>query len=274
MDTRDKKHQGVIRKGIAIANVPRFMSKLPVICIFLCLAFSSVAQTRKLTIAAASDLKYALDSLVSAYAKSHPEVTVSVVYGSSGKFCEQISHGAPFDLFFSADVSYPQKLEASGKTGQPFRKYGRGRIVIWSRRFDPAVQKMDALLDRRVTRIAIANPEHAPYGRRAVEAMKKANVYDKAAARLVYGENISQAAQFVTTGAADAGIVALSLALSPAMRNGKYFLIPEDLHEPLDQAVVILKRAADNADASNFQEFVLNERAKAIFTYFGFAEPD
>lgn len=250
------------------------MSKLFAICIFLCLALTSVAQTRKLTIAAASDLKYALDSVVSDYNKSHPKVTVVVVYGSSGKFYEQISNGAPFDMFFSADVSYPQKLEESGKTGQTFRKYGRGRLVIWSRRVDPAAQKMNALLDKRVNRIAIANPEHAPYGRRAVEAMKAAQVYDRVQSRLVYGENISQAAQFVTTGAADAGIVALSLALSPAMRNGKYFLIPEDLHEPLDQAMVILKRAADNADARDFQEFVLDERAKAIFTYFGFAEPE
>jgi molybdate transport system substrate-binding protein len=124
-------------------------------------------------------------------------------------------------------------------------------------------------------KIAIANPEHAPYGRRAVEAMKKANVYDMVSDKLVFGENISQAAQFVTTGAADAGIVALSLALSPAMKTtGKYFLIPENIHLPLEQAMVILKKAEANADAKTFQDFVLGARGQSILTYFGFSKPN
>jgi molybdate transport system substrate-binding protein len=239
------------------------------------LSTPSNAQTRKLMVAAASDLKYALDSLIVVYQSTHKDVAIMTTYGSSGKFFEQISNGAPFDLFFSADVAYPEKLAALGKTGgQPIHKYGRGRIVIWSKRLDPNTAGMKSLTDKKIKKIAIANPEHAPYGRRAVEAMKHGNIYDQVSGKLVYGENISQAAQFVTTGAADAGIVALSLALSPAMKSqGKYFLIPENYHQPLEQAVVILKQAANNPDARTFQEFILGTRAKAILTYFGFSEP-
>lgn len=250
------------------------MKRLGLYFTFLCLAIPLHGQPRKLMVAAASDLKYALDSVIAAYQTTNAGVTVTATYGSSGKFFEQISNGAPFDMFFSADVAYPEKLETLGKTGQPVQKYGRGRIVIWSKRLDPNTAGMKTLADKRIRKIAIANPEHAPYGRRAVEAMKHENIYDQVSGKLVYGENISQAAQFVTTGAADAGIVALSLALSPAMKmQGKYFLIPESSHQPLEQAVVILKQAADNPDARTFQEFVLGARAKAILTYFGFSEP-
>lgn len=230
-------------------------------------------QPRRLMVAAASDLKYALDSVISDYQRSHPEVMVIATYGSSGKFFEQISNGAPFDMFFSADIAYPEKLRQSGKTALPVVKYGEGRIVIWSKRLDPNEQGMRSLLDKRINKIAIANPEHAPYGRRATEALKHDGFYEQVLPKLVYGENISQAAQFVTTGAADAGIIALSLALSPAMRGGKYYLVPADRHEPLEQALVVLRRAAGNPDAVSFQEFVLSDRAKAILTYFGFAEP-
>ncbi|MEJ1241719.1 molybdate ABC transporter substrate-binding protein [Chryseolinea sp. T2] len=232
------------------------------------------AQPRKILVAAASDMKYALDSVISNYSSTHKDVNIVVTYGSSGKFFEQISNGAPFDIFFSADVAYPDKLVGLGKTGQAVRKYGRGRIVIWSRRIDPNADGINSLLDKRITKIAIANPEHAPYGRRAVEAMKQANIYEQVKSRLVFGENISQAAQFVTTGAADAGILALSLALSPPMKSqGKYYLIPETFHQPLEQAVVILKQAANNADARTFQDFVLSTRGQAILSYFGFSEP-
>lgn len=238
------------------------------------MSFQSHAQQRKLRIAAASDLKYAMDSVIATYSLSHQDVSVIVTYGSSGKFFEQISNGAPFDLYFSADVSYPDKLAALGKTGHPVMKYGTGRMVIWSRRVDPNVGGMRSLMDNKIGKIAIANPQHAPYGQRAVEAMKYEGVYEDVKGKLVFGENISQAAHFLTTGAADAGIVALSLALSPAMKSqGKYFLIPETAHQPLEQAVVILKAAASNADARAFQDFVLSDGGQAILSYFGFSEP-
>jgi len=258
----------------------RFRSSLIPFVIFwsvlsLSAAGSLSAQPRRLMIAAASDMKYALDSVIATYSAAHSDVAIVVTYGSSGKFFEQISNGAPFDLFFSADASYPDQLEVLGKTGHPVKKYGLGRIVIWSKRMDPNTDGMRSLTDKRIVKIAIANPEHAPYGRRAVEAMKKANVYDMVSDKLVFGENISQAAQFVTTGAADAGIVALSLALSPAMKTtGKYFLIPENIHLPLEQAMVILKKAEANADAKTFQDFVLGARGQSILTYFGFSKPN
>lgn len=241
-------------------------------CLCLSNSLQSIAQQRRLHIAAASDMKYAMDSVIASYSIGHKDVSVIVTYGSSGKFFEQILNGAPFDLYFSADVSYPEKLVALGKTGQPARRYGTGRIVIWSKRIDPNVAGMRSLMDDRIGKIAIANPQHAPYGQRAVESMKYEGIYEDVKGKLVYGENISQAAHFLTTGAADAGIVALSLALSPAMKShGKFFLIPETAHQPLEQAVVILKQAASNADARAFQDFVLSDGGQAILNYFGFS---
>ena len=150
--------------------------------------------------------------------------------------------------------------------------YGVGRIVIWSAVIDPNKGKIKSLQDKMVNKIAIANPQHAPYGRRAEEALKYYNVYEKVKSKLVYGENISQAAQFVTVGAADAGIIALSLALSPAMKklNGHYYVIPEDAHKPLEQGFVILKKAEQNPVAIAFRDFVMSTEAAKILDYFGF----
>lgn len=231
-----------------------------------------------LNIAAASDLKFALDELVSAYKKAHPGQEISVTYGSSGNFFAQISNGAPFDLFFSADVSYPQKLAEQGLV-QPGSQqlYGVGRIVLWV----PAGSKLElerdglkVLQDPSVRRIALANPKHAPYGRAAEAAMKQQGVYDAVSARLVLGENVSQAAQFVQTGAAEVGIVALSLALSPAMSStGRYWLIPDTVHPRLEQACVILKRTQALAAAEAFLGYIRGAEARALLSRYGFSVP-
>ena len=232
------------------------------------------AQAQKISVAAASDLKFALDSIISVYHKQYPKNTVHVTYGSSGKFFEQIQYDAPFDLYFSADISYPQKLKEKGFIISDVKTYGIGRIVIWSKKIDPNKDKMNSLLNPNLNKIAIANPEHAPYGERAKESMMYYKIYDKVQNKLVFGENISQTAQFVQLGAADIGIVALSLALSPNMKkeNGNYYIIPEISHKPLEQGYVILKHAKNNQSATTFYNFIASPTAIAVLTHFGFTQ--
>lgn len=231
-------------------------------------------HAQKVSVAAASDLKFALDSVISLYQKQHPTEKIQVTYGSSGKFFEQIQYNAPFDLYFSADVSYPKKLKEQGFVISEVKIYGIGRIVIWSKRINPNIEKMNSLLNPKLNKIAIANPEHAPYGEKAKESMMHYKIYDKVKNKFVYGENISQTAQFVQLGVADIGIVALSLALSPAMKKsgGKYYVIPEKSHKPLEQAYVILKHAKNNPNAVKFYNYMASTEAIAILTHFGFTQ--
>lgn len=232
-------------------------------------------QKQKMLIAAAADLKFALDSVITVFKQDHPQAQVDVTYGSSGKLFEQISNGAPFDLFFSADIQYPQQLKQKGLVASEVNSYGTGRIVLWSKKTDPNKAGMNTLLEADIIKIAVANPVHAPYGKRAEEALRYYKLYDKVKSQLVLGENISQTAQFVSSGAADAGIIALSLALSPAMQKerGKYYLIPDSSHKPLEQGFVITRHGKDNPLVRSFQQYILNNATgKAILQYFGFSE--
>jgi molybdate transport system substrate-binding protein len=240
---------------------------------FLCQTSVFAQDAGRLLIAAASDLKFALDSLVAVYNQDHPKSEIKVTYGSSGKLYEQITHGAPFDMFFSADIAYPDKLNQQGLITSTVTTYGTGRIVVWSKNFDVS-GGIKSLSNPAIRKIAIANPLHAPYGKRAEEALTYYSMLALVQPRLVLGENISQAAQFVTSGAADAGIIALSLAMSPEMKKpgGNFFVIPEKAHQPLKQGFVITKRAAKNSVASKFKEFVTTAKAKDILTYFGFSD--
>jgi molybdate transport system substrate-binding protein len=231
----------------------------------------TTVQRKEVLVAAAADLKFAMDSLVKVFSSASADVAVKLVYGSSGNFFEQITNDAPFDLFFSADVDYPQKLEQQHKTLSAVQTYGTGQIVLWSNKLDPTREGMNTLLLPSVTRIAVANPAHAPYGRRAEESLKYYKLYDKVRQKLVTGENISQTAQFVSTGAADIGIIALSLALSPQLqKEGKYWLIPETSHQPLRQGYVLLQHAKGNEGVQKFATFIASAKARAILEHFGF----
>ena len=227
---------------------------------------------KEVLVAAAADLKFAMDSLITLFAKESPDIAVKATYGSSGNFFEQIANGAPFDLFFSADLDYPRKLQEQKMTLGAPTLYGTGQIVLWSKKIDPAVTKMNALLQPGITKIAIANPAHAPYGKRAQESLLYYKLYDQVKDKLVLGENISQTAQYVKSGAADIGIIALSLALSPAMQQegGKYWLIPAGSHAPLQQAYVLLPHAKENTGAEKFAAFTGSAKARAVMTWFGF----
>lgn len=246
------------------------------VALFVPAQLGRTAPQQKLRIAAAADLQFAMADLSAQYEK-HDGFATDVTYGSSGNFFAQIQNGAPFDLFFSADVDYPKKLEASGWTepGSVY-EYAVGRIVIWvpaQSIIDVAGQKWDSLLQANVQKIAVANPQHAPYGRAAVEALKHAGIYDEVQSRLVYGENISQAAQFVQSGSAQVGIIALSLAVSPAMKAGKRWEIPAEDYPAIEQGAVILKNSQNKNAARKFLEFVKSDSGRAILARFGFAIP-
>jgi molybdate transport system substrate-binding protein len=231
-------------------------------------------QATEVLVAAAADLRFAMDSLVAIFSRNNPGITVKVTYGSSGNFFEQIKNGAPFDLYFSADVEYPKQLKEQNKTLGVVHVYGTGQLVLWSKILDPAKQQMNALLDAAVTKIAIANPAHAPYGKRAEEALHYYNLYDKVKEKLVIGENIAQTAQYAQTGAAEVGIIALSLALSPTMQQagGKYWLIPAAAHQPLLQGFVLLPHAQGNTGAEKFAAFCDSRQARTTLSSFGFGE--
>ncbi len=229
-----------------------------------------------LSIAAASDLRYALDEVVEAFRRDHPDTGVSVTYGSSGGFFAQIVNGAPFDLYLAADVDYARQLADRGLAdADSLFTYAEGRLVVWvpsASRLDVERLGLEMLVDPAVARIAIANPSHAPYGRAAEDALRSTGLYDDVKAKLVLGENVSQALQFVQSGAADAGLVALSLALAPPVAaSGRYFLLPPDVHTPIEQGGVVLTGAARPDAAQAFRAFMLGEAARAVFARYGFA---
>jgi len=233
------------------------------------------ADNALVRVAAAGDTKFALDEIVEAFHRQHPGIEVRVSYGSSGNFYAELSNRAPFDVFFSADLDYPRRLIRDGLAlPETEFMYGVGRLVVWVARDSPvAVEKlgMQALLDPLVRKIAIANPRHAPYGRAAETAMRNQGVYDEVKDRLVYGDNVMQAFQFIESGAADIGIVSYSLAVAPPGRDkGRFWEVSLDAFPRQEQAGVILSRAQDRAAANALRTFVLSDEGKAILRRYGF----
>jgi len=248
------------------------------IAIICALVLSGVNQAgaAEISIAAASDLNFAFKELVVEYEKATGN-HVKLSLGSSGNFYAQIQNGAPFDLYFSADIGYPKKLEEAGLTvpGSLYR-YAVGRVVLWAgaaSRLDVS-KGLDVLREPGIRKISIANPKHAPYGRAAVAAMESFHVYEAVKEKLILGENVSQAAQFIESGACEVGIIALSLALSPAMADkGVYWEIPAEAHPPLEQGAVILKQSKSSEAARRFLEFLQSSSGQDIMKRYGFTVP-
>jgi molybdate transport system substrate-binding protein len=236
----------------------------------------NVAVAEVITIAAASDLNFAFREIATEYENTTGN-HVRLSLGSSGNFFAQIQNGAPFDLYFSADIAYPRKLEEAGLTvpGSLYQ-YAVGRIVLWTgheSRID-VTKGFEALREPTIKKIAIANPKHAPYGRAAVAAMEYFKVYDQVKDRLILGENISQAAQFIESGACDIGIIALSLAVAPAMKSkGTYWEVPTEAHPSLEQGAVILKSSKNQEAARQFIEFIKGPNGQEIMKRYGFVVP-
>jgi molybdate transport system substrate-binding protein len=233
---------------------------------------AAASRAAPLKIAAAADLSKAFEEVGAAFAQSGgTKPTFS--FGSSGLLAKQIQEGAPFDIFAAANVSYIDDLAAKGAVVADSKAlYGRGRVVVWTRKDPtrPAPKSLAELKEARFVKIAIANPEHAPYGKAAKEALTQAGVWQAVAPNVVYGENVQQTLQYAETGNADAAIVALSLAITS---SGDYFVIDETLHAPLDQAMAVCGRSAKKEDAARFIAFVNGPEGRTIMRRFGFALP-
>ncbi len=231
----------------------------------------------ELVVAAAADLSVALQEIADRYQKQSG-VQLKLSFGASGSHTQQIQNGAPFDLFFSADMDYPRQLIAAGAADQAsLYQYAVGKLVLWV----PADSPLDldrnginVLLDPSVKKIALGNPQHAPYGRAAVAALKHAGVYDRVADRLVLGENVAQAAQFVESGNAQAGFVALAHAVAPGMRGkGKYWEVPADFYPPLAQGAVVLSHSQHKKEAADFVEYIKTKEPAELLRKYGFTLP-
>jgi molybdate transport system substrate-binding protein len=244
---------------------------------------NNTSQAQDLKVAAASDLSSALDKLGPRFEKQ-TGVHVSVSLGSSGNFFAQIQNGAPFDAFLSADKSYPEKLEQAGKTDGSPVPYARGRLVIWvpkgsslelpSKDNQTLAGNLDLLTGAIVRKVAIANPEHAPYGRAAVAALKHYGIYDQLKPKIVLGENVSQTAQFAQSGNADVALIPLSLAATGSLeREGRWLLLPEDSYPAIEQAAVVLKSSQNKPQARRFLEFLVSPEGQAVLHDFGFGAP-
>lgn len=246
---------------------------LTLVCVSLaCCA----ASAQELTVAAAADLQAALPAIVAQF-EQETGARVRLTFGSSGNFFTQIRNGAPFDVFLSADIDYPRRLDASGDAERgSLVPYATGRVVLWTRT-DSGIdvrRGLAVLTDARVRRIAIASPEHAPYGRAAVAALRHDGLYDRVRDKFVLGENISQAAQFAESGGADVGLIALALARSPALeRAGTYIEIPASSHPPIEQGAIILASSRQKALARRFIDSLKTPESVRTLQAFGFAVP-
>jgi molybdate transport system substrate-binding protein len=254
----------------------RILKKL-LLWLFVLGGLGGLALGEEIAVAAASDLNYAMKDLAVRYQQKTGD-KVGLSFGSSGNFYSQIQSGAPYDLFFSADSDYPKKLVAAGKIeATSLRTYAVGHLVLWasnSSNLDPRQLKMDLLLQKNVQKIAIANPEHAPYGRAALAALEHFGLKDLVSEKFVLGENVSQAAQFVQSGNAQAGLISLSLAMSPVMKaSGKYWELPTDSYPAIQQAVGILTSSKHKQAAQAFIDFVTLPEGAAVLQQYGFAVP-
>ena len=240
------------------------------------LCSTNALAAEELTVAAASDLNFAFKELIAEYEQS-TGTHVKLSLGSSGNFYAQITQGAPFDLYFSADIGYPKMLEEAGlATPGSLYRYAVGRIVLWTNRSSglDVSKGIELLRDPTIKKVAIANPKHAPYGRAAVAAMEHFHLYDQVKDRLILGENVSQSAQFIESGACEIGIVALSLAWAPPMKAaGTYWEIPAEAHPLLEQGAVIVKSSRHQDSARQFLEFLKGVRGQAIMGRYGFTAP-
>jgi molybdate transport system substrate-binding protein len=252
------------------------MIRITIALFMLFITGVNVVVAEEITIAAASDLNFAFRDIAAEYENTTGN-HVRLTLGSSGNFFAQIQNGAPFDLYFSADISYPKKLEEAGLVvpGSLY-PYAIGRIVMWAgkdSRLDLS-KGLEILREPTIRKIAIANPKHAPYGRAAVAAMEYFKVYDLVKDKLILGENISQAAQFIESGACDIGIIALSLAIAPAMKSkGTYWEISAEAHPAIEQGAVILKQSKSPEAARQFLEFIKGPNGQEIMKRYGFIVP-
>jgi len=240
-----------------------------IIIILVFVAFPAHAQTVK--VAAAANLRFVFEEIKAAYLQSNPKITVSANFGSSGTLVQQILNGAEFDVFMAADSSFPLKLKEQGYASGEIEVYASGILVLWSNTIDVS-KGLEILNNPTVRRIAIAKPDLAPYGDRAIDVLKSLGLYDKLKDKIIYADNISQVAQFAQTGNAELAFLPLSLTLTPEMKGSVYLVDPKK-YKPVEQAMVLVKSWKTNPDAAKFMKFVLSETCKPIFEKNGYIVP-
>jgi len=238
------------------------------IFLFLLLYMGIHAQTVR--VAAASNLRFIMQDIKAEYLKLYPHAEIEISLGASGALMQQIIHGAPFDFFLSADASFLQKLKNEAFTIGDIRIFGYGKLVLWSNTLD-VTKGMAVLSEKRVTRIALAKPEIAPYGEIAVQCLKFYKLYDALKPKFIYADNISQAAQFAETGNAEVAFLAYSLVMGPELRNkGTYFIPDHKSYKPIEQACALLKNSKGNPEALKFMNFVLGDACQPLFERYGY----
>ncbi len=255
--------------GRGVPGRARWRFLAPIFFFFFALAGRSAEPV---SIAAASDLVFCLEALHAEFQRTHPDVTLRLSSGSSGNFFAQIKQGAPYDVFLSADLRYPRELIGAGLAdAASLTPYAIGRLVVWTTRPELDMRDLGALVRNPLVRkFAIANPLHAPYGRAARETLESQRVWAAIAPKIVLGENIAQTAQFIQTGNAEAGIIALSLVLAPNLKDaGRWSLIPAELHAPLEQGAILTKRGSARTEARRYLEFLRSVEARTVFERFG-----
>jgi molybdate transport system substrate-binding protein len=240
-----------------------------ILCLLMALSIGLKAQTVK--IAAAANLRYVIEEIKAQYEAANPKAKILITLGSSGTLSQQITNGADFDLFMAADKIYPEKLKVQGVVSGEVKTYAFGKLVIWSSSLD-VTKGVETVADNSVKKIAIAKPELAPYGDRALECLKYYKLFEKVKEKIVYADNISQTAQFAQTGNAEIGFLALSLVIGPEMK-GSYFIVDMKSYKPIAQGMVLIKSWQSNPEAAKFMRYVLSAACKPLFTKYGYITP-
>jgi len=242
--------------------------------LLLLLTFS-VLGAGEITIAVAANVSYAIDALKAEFAKNHPDTDVRVILGSSGKLTAQIKNGAPYGLFMSADMAYPEALYREGLATSKPKHYARGALALFTTRTFDLGEGIRLLESDSIKRIAIANPKTAPYGKAAMEAIKKSGLYEKVKSKFVYGESISQTVAYAVT-ADDIGLIAASSLYSPHMKQyekgAHWALVDPSLYTPIEQGIVLLKKGMGSPEYKAFYDFILSPQARKIFKKYGYLE--
>ncbi|MFR9602632.1 MAG: molybdate ABC transporter substrate-binding protein [Rikenellaceae bacterium] len=240
--------------------------------ILLCTGITSQLSGQGVVrIAAAANLRYAMEEIEANYESANSGVDIQINYGASGMFFQQISNGAPYNLFLSADEGFPAKVVEAGLAQGEAQVYACGALALYGLRDDVDAKGLVLLKDASIRKISIANPRTAPYGARSVELLKAQGMWDDLEKRVIYGESISQAAQFATTGNVDLGFVALSLLLDPKTKiKGSYYKIPQELYAPIAQAGVLIKQKSECAEAAKFFEYILSPACTEVWDKYGY----
>lgn len=240
---------------------------------FIACIWTMALQAQTVKVAAAANLRYVLEEIKSKYEQQHPGVKIEITLGSSGALTQQIINGAPFDVFLAADMKFPQKIKEQGCGLGEVKTYAFGKLALWSNTLDIS-KGIEVLKDNSVNKIAIAKPELAPYGAKAIECMQYYQVYDQFKSKLVYADNIAQTVQFAESGNAEVAFIAYSLLFGPEMKNkGNFYLLDTKSYKPVEQGCILLKNWDRNAEAAKFMDYILSSECKSIFENYGYIVP-